>query len=246
MKNCIILGSGRSGTSMAAGLFSKCGYYMGDRLVKPRPANPKGFFESPTINLNINERLLHRVPAFNGLGSGQRWLDIILPRVVIPENKAVTKLIKRVISNTPFCFKDPRFCYTLSAWLPYINLDSTIFICVFRHPNSTINSIVKECSSAKYLDDVSMTEEWASKIWYTMYLNIIKKYKNIGNWIFLHYDRFFDREVLCGLEHKLDADIDQSFPERTLKKKIPTVSLSTRLQRRNSAMYSKLLKLENM
>ena len=48
--NIIILGSGRSGTSMVAGLFRNCGYYMGDNYILPRESNPKGFFEDSEIN----------------------------------------------------------------------------------------------------------------------------------------------------------------------------------------------------
>jgi len=44
MKNCIILGSGRSGTSMVAGTLAKSGYFMGDNLYPARESNPKGFF----------------------------------------------------------------------------------------------------------------------------------------------------------------------------------------------------------
>jgi len=57
MKNCIILGSGRSGTSMLAGCLAKSGYFMGDNLYPAREANPKGFFEDPEINA-INEMLI--------------------------------------------------------------------------------------------------------------------------------------------------------------------------------------------
>ena len=56
MYNCLILGSGRSGTSMAAGVLAKSGYFMGRNLIPPRPANPKGFFESEQIT-DVKKRL---------------------------------------------------------------------------------------------------------------------------------------------------------------------------------------------
>lgn len=55
--NCLILGSGRSGTSMLAGILHQAGYFMGDKLHKPELSNPKGFFEWMTIN-QINEQIL--------------------------------------------------------------------------------------------------------------------------------------------------------------------------------------------
>ena len=60
MRNIIILGSGRSGTSMLAGCLSTSGYFMGDNLYKKRESNPKGFFENKEIN-TINEDILSLV-----------------------------------------------------------------------------------------------------------------------------------------------------------------------------------------
>jgi len=60
MHNVIILGSGRSGTSMVAGTLAKAGYFMGDHLYPGRESNPKGFFEDPEIN-GINEALLAQI-----------------------------------------------------------------------------------------------------------------------------------------------------------------------------------------
>src|SRR4051812_23204486 len=57
VRSCIILGSGRSGTSMVAGTLRQCGYYMGPDLLNPGLSNPKGFFESREIN-ELNEDIL--------------------------------------------------------------------------------------------------------------------------------------------------------------------------------------------
>ena len=56
-RNCLVLGSGRSGTSMLAGTLASVGYYAGEDLYPPRASNPKGFFEAPEINA-INEALI--------------------------------------------------------------------------------------------------------------------------------------------------------------------------------------------
>jgi hypothetical protein len=45
-KSILVLGSGRSGTSLASGILSKAGYYMGENLMPATHTNPKGFFES--------------------------------------------------------------------------------------------------------------------------------------------------------------------------------------------------------
>ena len=50
IRDGLILGSGRSGTSMLAGTLSAAGYYIGDCLIEANEANPKGFFEDYEVN----------------------------------------------------------------------------------------------------------------------------------------------------------------------------------------------------
>jgi Uncharacterized protein conserved in bacteria len=76
MRNCLILGSGRSGTSMVAGTLASAGYFIGDNLYPRLASNPKGFFEDPEINA-INEDLLARIlpkPFFDNTCGCRRWM----------------------------------------------------------------------------------------------------------------------------------------------------------------------------
>jgi hypothetical protein len=57
VRNVLILGSGRSGTSMVAGTLAGAGWFVGARPYAPRSSNPKGFFESPDVN-GVNELIL--------------------------------------------------------------------------------------------------------------------------------------------------------------------------------------------
>ena len=53
------MGSGRSGTSMLAGILHQSGYFLGEGLYKPQESYPKGFFEYRSIN-SINEAILQQ------------------------------------------------------------------------------------------------------------------------------------------------------------------------------------------
>src|SRR5262249_21790216 len=76
-RNCLILGSGRSGTSMLAGMLRLAGYYMGEHLVPADPSNPKGYFEDDEVNA-INEELLSPVtPPRSHPAFGWRWLAAV-------------------------------------------------------------------------------------------------------------------------------------------------------------------------
>src|SRR5690349_12501793 len=114
-RNCLILGSGRSGTSMLAGTLCGAGYYMGEHLVPANEANPKGFFEDDEINA-INEALLAPLTPRRRPAYGWRWLASVpvgTPFACPPE---LGQRIQAQTARAPFCFKDPRFCYTLPAW----------------------------------------------------------------------------------------------------------------------------------
>src|SRR5262245_65185960 len=77
MKNAIVLGSGRSGTSMLAGSIAGTGCFVGDDPYPGRESNPKGFFEAHDVN-GINEWLIASVePRESKLAAWQRWLSVL-------------------------------------------------------------------------------------------------------------------------------------------------------------------------
>ena len=111
---------------MVAGVLSSSGYFMGDSLNPPNETNPKGQFEDREVN-QINEALLanafrdrHRKPAAEWVlggqpGNDQRWLARLAVGMAIPETREIAERIVRLAEREPFCFKDPRFSYTLAS-----------------------------------------------------------------------------------------------------------------------------------
>jgi len=99
MKNCLILGSGRSGTSMMGGIMHDSGYFMGDNLYPTRDSNPKGFFENDEIN-GINEDILSNYASIgNKPHYGQRWLSSIPVNIEINAvNPDIEKKYKQKIT----------------------------------------------------------------------------------------------------------------------------------------------------
>lgn len=222
MHNCLILGSGRSGTSMLGGILNTAGYYMGENLYEPRKANPKGFFESPAIN-SINERLLGpharsrcRYPLmrlWRSLFSAERWLAQIPLGTQITSTPRIAARIAAEVAHRPFAFKDPRFCYTLPAWRPHLPRD-TVFLCIFREPGRTVASILKE-RRRKY-PDLLLRSEDAFGVWSDMYEHVLKLHRHDGNWLFVHYHQVLNGSALPAIEKFLGVQVDASFPDATL------------------------------
>lgn len=267
MHNCIILGSGRSGTSMLAGTLAKAGYFMGDDLYPPRDSNPKGFFEDPVIN-GINEQILEpldyktthpfrtavcnaavtfagslgaRIGAAIGtdypLTYGQRWLERVPVDQSIQSSDEMIQQIKKVIQREPFCFKDPRFSYTLPIWRPY--LKNTVFICIFRDPGATASSIIKECKDMEYLQSVIMNFEVAIEVWTQMYRHILDVHRHTGKWMFIHYNQMMNPEVLEKLGKFTGAEVDYSFPDIALRRSFCDRKIPSKTQK----MYAELCHL---
>jgi hypothetical protein len=241
MKNCIILGSGRSGTSMVAGVLSKSGYYMGENLYPARDSNPKGFFEDPEIN-GINEEILapytSRKPWISGnwfyqrqpLNYGQKWLVRLPLYINVKANRKIEDRIKKVITQQPYCFKDPRFSYTLPIWQPF--LQNVVYVCVFRHPANTANSILKEINAMPYLQGMKswFTFKHALEVWRDMYTHIVTKHAIQGDWLFIHYNQLINGDGSDMLEQKLGAIIDRSFPDVKLNRTNNEQSLPKQIQ----------------
>ena len=247
MRNVLILGSGRSGTSMLAGTLSKAGYYMGAELYTPRGSNPKGFFEDPEIN-DINECILEPYipPRIGFLGmeflrhrprKTQRWLAKIPLSAKIEASDSIAERIKKQVNTTPYCFKDPRFSYTIPVWRPY--LKNAGFICTFREPAVTVESILKECTQQKYLQDLAINYKIALEVWESMYLHILKLHRHKGDWLFIHFDQVLTKEGLNAIEKFTQSSVDRSFPEEKLRRSLSSKPVPKKIEQ----IYQQLCEL---
>ena len=238
MYNCLIMGSGRSGTSMVAGVLASSKYFMGNDLIPAREANPKGFFESTFINHHINEAMLSSVRPT--VRAGHWWVTSLPLDTVVQSTYEIRKRIREMVKYVPFCYKDPRFCYTLPMWLPF--LIDTKFICVFRHPASTIASMVKERKIAKYMHTLKFDEKIAEQVWCSMYKWILDKHCKKGDWLFVHYDQVIEGPGMDFIAEFLDSPVDRTFPSKKLKKPVPNIELDSK----TINMYSVLCELSGI
>lgn len=230
--NLIILGSGRSGTSMFTGTLANSGYFLGENseYLGRNKSNPKGFFEDLEVN-TINEDILKKslidipekirrrfFPTYTFYRA--RWLSR-MPLNYIPKSDIeIDQRIEKVVSRVPFCFKDPRFSYTLPVWQKIIPAN-THYLVVFRHPYVTVRSIERECEESPALRKLKMSKKKAIKVWFLMYSHILKSYKSSSskqNWFFVHYDQIFDENKISSLQSFLKIELDTGFAEKELSR----------------------------
>jgi hypothetical protein len=248
MRNCIILGAGRSGTSMLAGLVHGSGYFMGEALLEPTSANPKGYFESQEIN-SLTDELIASVVRVRPrrprgylypwrLPSGLLWLADIGVDVELRASTEQLAHIRRLVAREPFCFKDPRFCYTLEAWRPA--LDDVVFMCVFREPGRTAASMRHNVRDRPYRG-FHLTRGHALRSWTSMYQRVLQQHSEPGGeWLFVHYDQILDGSSIPRIEDAIATRASASFVDRNLRR---SQDDSSRLPQRTIQTYRQLCEL---
>lgn len=242
-RNCIVLGAGRSGTSMVGGLFRGSGYYMGENLLPGTASNPKGYFEDPEINA-INEAILRsgidqlpfvdevkrwlpnglvrNLPGYGrALGRNQWWLvSDVGPLGSV--SRDIAARIEMQTARVPFCLKDPRFVHTLPAWGPWLPPDLVV-ICVFRHPSQTVRSMLKDVTTTPYLRSLRFDEHDAYRTWrssYTAALEVAEAFPTV----FVSYEALLSGIALTAIELEVGVGLDASFIDPSLHRAGPVTA----------------------
>ncbi|MGH7907833.1 MAG: hypothetical protein ACREP6_14515, partial [Candidatus Binataceae bacterium] len=184
-------------------------------------------------------KLFHRVRRRDlKLHEWQRWLATLPASVRIEPSSKLQRRIQRLADREPFCFKDPRFSYTLGIWRPLVR--NTVFICVFRHPAVTASSIITECRTADYLRDVAMNTGRALRIWEHMYRYILEVHSPAGGeWRFVHYDQVMNGSALGRIEQALETRLDGGFADPDLRRSKAVGEAPPRIL----ALYDRLCRL---
>jgi len=231
MKNLLILGCGRSGTSMAAGLFRNAGYFMGEKLIPADESNPRGYYQSERV-VFINERLLEavdhsdarkvarRVLGETTVPAATRWLLALDTDTTIRPTPRLRRRMREVLSREPYCFKDPRFSYTLGAWRP--GLRDPRFVCVVRHPLEVAQSVLRHAERRGYRDSLGLDRQRVLRVWRCCYRYILERLvREPERWTFVHYDQLLDRSRVEELGRFADAEVDASIVDRDLRRAGP-------------------------
>lgn len=169
VRDVVVVGAPRSGTSMLAGLFADAGHCAGRRLIPPTPSNPAGFHEDLDVNAANDDllaalddspwpgtvspiRRLRWIGAYDGWVRGDRSGDDLVA----------------LVPDRPFVLKDPRFCYTLPAWQDV--LADVLVVVIVRHPAEVAASVraMAEREPATF-EGFDVTDEHLLAMWTAMH-----------------------------------------------------------------------------
>jgi hypothetical protein len=242
-RDIVVLGAGRSGTSLVAGLVASGGHFVGSKLLRASKLNPRGFFEDVEVN-RINEHLLtqhtdgtwfrRHATAGTKFGEGQRWLAALPPDARFVVSPRTSFRMRRAIgAGDPFCLKDPRFCYTLDAWGKHLR--GARAVCVFRQPGRTAVSMLKAVEVDRGLRGFDLSRDGALHVWRCAYESaLLKADRGDRDWLFLHYDSLFEAEGVDRLEAFVGTTLDRTFVDPAMRRSVdePVDEETTALYRR--------------
>jgi GT2 family glycosyltransferase len=138
----VIAGMHRSGTSLTASLLARLGVVLGDRLVPPDRANPKGYFEDFDIvrfHQRAFARLLPGKPAGHADWGWTPEAEVTAGQLAPWRREAQALVQARMQSGTLWGFKDPRATIVLDFWQPLF--PNPVYVAVYRSPTLVADSM---------------------------------------------------------------------------------------------------------
>ncbi|MGA0257791.1 MAG: hypothetical protein ACO3MG_08140 [Saprospiraceae bacterium] len=257
MKLIAITGMHRSNTSALGKVFYEAGYNMGDTLMPPSKANPRGYFEDVDI-INFEERLIEKI-----CGTQFRfWYidkDVKLDLSVLSEEdytEAKDLILSKVGHSDHFIWKSPRSALLLNFWrklFPELGV-----IILYRHYDLVANSLVRRGDMWKFSKLRYLQKRKALNIWYKYNLELLMYYASNKETCLLfkspnvfleehwqHDLNAFLNQRLAGSFKKLT--LKDNFDPNLLKLNIPNKGIIGRLvHRKFESLYNELNKLKGI
>lgn len=185
----MVVGAGRSGTSLVAGLLADAGLTTGHDLIPASDANPTGFHEDVDVNA-LNDELLAPFlgPEHRRSGTRLAWLAALDAGSEPVADAEQRSRMAHLIRVRPFCLKDPRLSHTLDAWRPVLPPD-VAYVAVFRHPASVVRSVQDwAVRDPSYFADFDVADAQLHRTWASGYTRLVDHHAADGDWTFVDAD----------------------------------------------------------
>lgn len=161
----IVTGSGRSGTSAVAQALHISGISVGHDLIEADEGNPEGYFEERGV-VRVNDAIL------NAAGN-RAWFNEMSREEVIAAAAEYEPLMRELIADATPAWKDPRFSWTLEAWMRMMPEPPRVIVCL-RSPGEVIASTLRYYGLAGDEPERAVAHEWRCE--YERLLEIIDEY----------------------------------------------------------------------
>ena len=163
----LVVGSGRSGTSLFTGILQRLGFYVPKPEVPADETNPRGFAESQWV-VDFHTRLLRSAGVQVSDARPTAWSQVADLSLDAAAADELRKWMGAQFKEADHLIvKDPRLSWFLPLWRRCADeLDITpAFATVLRHPTAVIDS--KQRSYGRWQGDVSRTAGWLNQTLFT-------------------------------------------------------------------------------
>ncbi|HYM16896.1 MAG TPA: sulfotransferase [Dehalococcoidia bacterium] len=130
----LVCGTGRSGTSAVARLLHESGLAVGHDLIPADEFNPEGYYEERPL-IQLDEAILAAV----GL---HRWFATASRDQLLRSARGYAREMHALAATATPAWKDPRFCWTLEAWLEVLEAPPRMLVCL-RAPGEVVASTLR-------------------------------------------------------------------------------------------------------
>jgi hypothetical protein len=150
----IITGSGRSGTSAVARMVHESGLLVGHDLIEADESNAEGYFEERPL-IALNDAILNDV----GLNE---WFAVASRQQILDAAHARADAMRELAADATPAWKDPRFCWTLEAWMELLPDRPRVIACL-RSPSEVVASTLKYYGQAGGDAPSQLEHRWLSE-----------------------------------------------------------------------------------
>lgn len=187
----VVLGSGRSGTSLLMQVLGALGMGLSDKMIEARRDNPEGFFEDARI-VKIQADLLRGLGAWPYHPLPGDWLAC--PETAYAEAALRHVLREHLARPGTWGFKDPRTASFLPLWQRLFAEEGIApkYILALREPGKIIRSFMQAYETPAETAELVWLRRTCDALWHTQ-----------GACHIVHYEDWFSRpaEVAAGLAH---------------------------------------------
>ncbi|HEY8174039.1 MAG TPA: sulfotransferase [Dehalococcoidia bacterium] len=162
----LIAGSGRSGTSAVARMLHEAGMPVGHDLIGPDESNAEGYFEERAV-VEVNDAILNDV----GLNA---WFATASREDILRAADARGEAMAALAANATPAWKDPRFSWTLEAWLRHLAEKPRVIVCL-RSPAEVVASTLRYYGQEGREPARAVEHTWRTE--YERLLEIIEEFR---------------------------------------------------------------------
>jgi hypothetical protein len=208
----LVVGSGRSGTSLFGGIMQRLGFHVPQPEVTADPTNPRGFAESQWV-VDFHTSLLRRAGVQVSDARPTAWAETA--RVAMADDvrrKLREWLAGEFAGSDHVIIKDPRLSWFLPLWRQCAQDVGAAprFVTVLRHPAAVIDS--KQRSYGNWQGDVERTAGWINQVLFT------ERATRHGPRVFIRYQDMLDdwTGVTAHVGEHLDLAVVRDAPAASI------------------------------